>query len=729
MRVKAFSEDYQLKVNENQVEGPSSPREFMEWNIRMRNWRLEQLKKKECQVNAYDDPKLQWSQISYVQPHVMINDLYLFNPKANKFTVEKYLRDAEGRYGKIDSVVVWPTFSNLGCDSRNSEDYFRCIPGGTIGIRALVEDFHAKDVKVLFPIAEWDNGTRHPQAAWSYILPRLFKEYNLDGMCTEASNFSEDYLKNSLAIGHPLVFNSFANGDKNSDNTNAVQWNSMDMVRFDTKSRVPSVATKKYVDSKHMTHASAKWCKSKNSLVQLAFFNGIGVEIMENIFGVWNQLAPRDAEALRRVSSILRCFGPDFFASSEWEPHTPCVRWETVFSSKFPSRVKSDQIVWTFINKGPAHVTGHQIVVNYHIGLQFYDVWHGKEIFPSNIVDGLATLSFDIEPYGYGCIFATCDVSPLPTNFDVLIKTLRQRSETPLCRLPISSTILWQELDEVTVSPYDDETCGMVRIEGDMYDFTVTGLGSHPSSSSEYPGVDVRYPWEFQPSRKHNTYRMKINTFYMDAYPVTESQFKEFMDATNYKPVDPTNFLKHWIGGCYPSYRANKPVTHVSIEDARAYAKWAGKRLPHEWEWQFVAQAGCECRIYPWGNEWDDKYVPEAYTGRERLYPDHPPADVDANPLGRSPFGVYDLVGNVWQWTDVYQDQRSRSAVIRGGSYYRPQDTDKYFPQAYRNDQHSKYLLMSPSVDRCATIGFRCVKDTAESAAASGNCAFVEEHC
>jgi formylglycine-generating enzyme required for sulfatase activity len=71
---------------------------------------------------------------------------------------------------------------------------------------------------------------------------------------------------------------------------------------------------------------------------------------------------------------------------------------------------------------------------------------------------------------------------------------------------------------------------------------------------------------------------MRLQPFYIDPYPVTESQFKEFMDATDYKPADPTNFLKHWVGGCYPLCRANKPVTHVSIEDARAYAAWAGKR-------------------------------------------------------------------------------------------------------------------------------------------------------
>lgn len=118
--------------------------------------------------------------------------------------------------------------------------------------------------------------------------------------------------------------------------------------------------------------------------------------------------------------------------------------------------------------------------------------------------------------------------------------------------------------------------------------------------------------------------------------------------------------------------------------------------------------------------------MPEVYTGRERLYPDHPPADVDAYPSGRSCLGVYDLVGNVWQWTDVYRDEHSRAAIIRGGSYFQAKNGEQYFPQAYRNDQHGKYMLMAPSIDRSATIGFRCVRDTEDSAAAFGNCSFTE---
>jgi formylglycine-generating enzyme required for sulfatase activity len=84
---------------------------------------------------------------------------------------------------------------------------------------------------------------------------------------------------------------------------------------------------------------------------------------------------------------------------------------------------------------------------------------------------------------------------------------------------------------------------------------------------------------------------------------------------------------------------------------------------------------------------------------------------VDAHPKGASPFGVKDLVGNVWQWTAEFRDEHTRAAVLRGGSFYQPQGAVWYFPQAYRLDQHGKLLLMAPSKDRAATVGFRCVKD------------------
>ena len=119
-----------------------------------------------------------------------------------------------------------------------------------------------------------------------------------------------------------------------------------------------------------------------------------------------------------------------------------------------------------------------------------------------------------------------------------------------------------------------------------------------------------------------------------------------------YHPRDDHNFLKDWKDGTFPAGWANKPVTWVSIEDARAFARWAGERLPHEWEWQYAAQ-GVDGRTYPWGNDRNPQAVPVPERGHELRGPDN----VDAHPQGASPFGVMDLTGNVWQWTDEYLDE------------------------------------------------------------------------
>jgi formylglycine-generating enzyme required for sulfatase activity len=87
------------------------------------------------------------------------------------------------------------------------------------------------------------------------------------------------------------------------------------------------------------------------------------------------------------------------------------------------------------------------------------------------------------------------------------------------------------------------------------------------------------------------------------------------------------------------------------------------------------------------------------------------PDAVSAHPKAASPFGVMDLVGNVWQWTDEFLDEHTRGGILRGGSYYQPQGSIWYFPQAYKLTEHGKLLMMAPSKDRSGALGFRCVQD------------------
>ena len=242
----------------------------------------------------------------------------------------------------------------------------------------------------------------------------------------------------------------------------------------------------------------------------------------------------------------------------------------------------------------------------------------------------------------------------------------------------------------------------MVKIPGGSFIFKVSGTEIEGDGN---PGVDVQYPWEDSPRRFHEK-AMQIAPFYIDKYPVTNAQFKQFLDATHYAPRDALNFLRDWNDGAMPQGWEKRPVTWVSLEDARAYAKWVGKRLPHEWEWQMAAQ-GTDGRTFPWGNYWQPSNVPTPATGRTMPGPD----PVDAHPGGASPYGAVDMVGNVWQWTDEFADEHTRAAILRGGEYYQPQGSIWYFPQAYRNDEHSKVLLMAPGYDRSGGIGFRCVQD------------------
>ncbi len=194
-----------------------------------------------------------------------------------------------------------------------------------------------------------------------------------------------------------------------------------------------------------------------------------------------------------------------------------------------------------------------------------------------------------------------------------------------------------------------------------------------------------------------------IAKFYMDEYPVTNKDFYTFLEMSKYKPLHSKNFLKHWENGTYPTGQDNYPVVNISLEDAKAYAAWAGKRLPSEKEWQYAAQ-GTDKRMWPWGNTF---HGTRCNNGFNQLTP------VDAFPKGASPFNIIDLVGNVWQFTnDVYDVGNYKYVIIRGGSYFNPTSSNWYVkggPQPLNRTQ--MLLLLSPGFDRNATLGFRCVTD------------------
>jgi formylglycine-generating enzyme required for sulfatase activity len=642
-----------------------------------------------------------------MQPQMMVEDRYFYDPIAGKYTVDRYLDDLNKRYGGIDAVLVWHTYPNIGIDDRSQFDHFRDLPGGIPGIKQMVADFHRRGVRVLFPMMLWDQGTRDFGTPEEQALAEELAAVDADGINGDTMQaVPRTYRVASDKTGHPLAFEP-----ESLVVDEALAYNNMN---WGQATRPPAaggaggggggrgggnaqlVAKYKWLEPRHMTNISDRWQRDKNIDLQYAFFNGVGMETWENIWGIWNEMTPYDSEVVRRTAKIERKFAGEL-VSADWEPHTPVIQ-ANIYASKWPGR---DRTVWTIVNKNEFDVSGQQIKVPYDPGKKYYDLWHGVELAPA-IKNDSAILSFAIERNGYGALLS---IAANSVNDDLrqFLSEMNQLGRMRLDSFSKERGFLKQAIVEIgPTKPVASAPAGMLKVPSTAYNFEVNGIEIEGSNEI---GVDVQYSWENSPRRQHKAV-VQIKSFYIDRYPVTNGEFKKFLDANHYHPKDDHNFLKDWKNGSYPDGWANKPVTWVSLDDARAYAAWAGKRLPHEWEWQYAAQ-GTDGRVYPWGSRMDAGAVPVPEKGRNLRGPD----DVTAHSRGASPFGVEDLVGNVWQWTDEYLDDHTRAGILRGGSYYQPQGSRWYFPQAYRLNEHGKLLMMAPGKDRAGTLGFRCVVD------------------
>ena len=194
----------------------------------------------------------------------------------------------------------------------------------------------------------------------------------------------------------------------------------------------------------------------------------------------------------------------------------------------------------------------------------------------------------------------------------------------------------------------------------------------------------------------------EVTDFYMDVKEVTNAEYLAFIKSSGRQPPP------HWIGG-EPDPKLNTlPVTNVSWDDANAYARFVGKRLPTEKEWEYAAR-GKENRIYPWGDDWD----PICSNSKEDPNHRDGPAPVGSYTECPSWCGVLDLAGNVAEWVAddfaLYENSRANPVgkqfkVYRGGAYH----VAKNELQTYLRWYERPYFKTS-------WLGFRCAKSMAAS--------------
>ena len=225
-----------------------------------------------------------------------------------------------------------------------------------------------------------------------------------------------------------------------------------------------------------------------------------------------------------------------------------------------------------------------------------------------------------------------------------------------------------------------------------------------------------------------------VAPFYIDKDLVSVAEFRAFVKATGYKTdadkygdsgvfdFDAVrwNLVKgaNWefpFGVDKEKAQDNHPVTHVSWNDAKAYAAWVGKRLPYEYEWEFAAKNG-EDVVYPWGNEMmmDGKHMANVWQGNKVVDKIFDDGYQFTSPIGAFPVslsGMTDVVGNVWQWCEddfapydksVPYNVSSNVKVTRGGSFMFDEGLQNSFTTTFRAQNTIDTSLFNS--------GFRCAK-------------------
>ncbi len=317
-------------------------------------------------------------------------------------------------------------------------------------------------------------------------------------------------------------------------------------------------------------------------------------------------------------------------------------------------------------------------------------------------------------------------------HFAVMMALVNEKPRPPSeLRAEVPKALEALILDALAKDPKDrPQTCRVFRERFDAAFETVPATrrsaSSHPLAMSirDSDGSEMILvpdgPFAYGTSRR----TVHLDGFYMDRTPVTNAQYATFLSVTGYRPVDATKgrFLAHWPAVQLPDGRTEKrappkkladhPVVHVSFHDAQAYAAWAGKRLPTEAEWE-KASRGSDGRIYPWGKT--PPTPSRANFGKTR----GGTTPVGSYPDGASPYGLFDLAGNVWEWCEdiddpaFYEDgppnnprnlpggpvSDQHHRVMRGGSWM-------YGPRSLRTFSRTSFEAHY----RFAGGGFRCVR-------------------
>ena len=678
---------------QNIIAAPHEPAQWPAFREQLDQWRARIRREMAYDDAFYRKPEFAWSASNYCCCFLMMCDEAFYQAEDARYRVEEFLDEGTAEFGGYDSLVLWHAYPRIGVDQRNQFDFYRDMPEGLAGVRDVVHRCRQRGVRVFINYNPWDTGTRREELSDLDLLVDMVRQLDVDGifldtMSEGAADFRSrlDAVRPGVVLESELVLPLARIADHHAS------W-----AQWFADSPVPGVLRHSWVERRHMQHQIRRWDFDHTGELHTAWMNGSGVMVWENVFGSWMGWNARDRSLLRAMLPIQRRY-TRLFSGEGWTPLVP-TQQPAVFASLWTGEGLR---LWTIVNRSEEGVHGDLLSVPATEGDRYFDLVAGRACTTADS-GSVVTLSGTLGPRGVGC-FLAAPTARLGDDFaaflagQAAVAARADGSPTRAAR-PV-------ELRPVDPTPRSAEPPeGMVVVRPRAREELVIRMrarecGFYDALSADQGGFQASYQFQVREFRRE----VALQPYAIDETPVTNNQFAHFLAQTGYRPRHGERFLHHWIDGRPPADQGEHPVVWVDLHDARAYARWAGKRLPTEEEWQFAAQ-GTDGRQYPWGNQ--------IQAGRCNLGQSGDTTPVKAFPDGRSPWRCYDMCGNVWQWTESERtDGRTRFCIIRGGAYFTPLGSNWYVDGGVRPvDFATKFLLMWPGLDRCATIGFRCVRD------------------
>lgn len=636
------------------IPAPDDPAEFPAWRESLRRWREEAKAQLAYDGALYQRPEFAWARNCFACHFVLLWDQQICDHESGRYTPERYLEYAQQEFGGADALVLWHAYPNLGIDERNQFDFYRDGPGGLEGLREMIGALQAQGVRVFLDYNPWDTGTRREDFPDPLVLAQVVAAVGADGVFLDTLRHGGQGFRQAMDAARPgVAFESESSLPLEHLHDHHMSW-----AQWFADSRAPGVLRNRWLEPRHMMHHTRRWERSHREELQSAWMNGAGVLVWENVFGAWNGWSPRDRWLLRLMLPVQRRYA-DHFARGEWVPLV-----ETGVPEVYATQWSRDDVrLWTLVNRAAEDLSGELLEVAHCPKERYFDLTRGAELEPE-IQGDRALLRGAVVGHGLGAVLAV-NTAGVDAEFVDFLERQRaafagRTDDTSFPERPARLTPL--------------EPSRSRRLGSDMAAFAAAEVGLEAAFRNREcgtygtaPFVDVwkpKYPDLHQPVVEKR--QARLPAFGLDRREVSNAEFRAFLEASGYQPLNAERFLAHWVNGAPLEEQLNQAVVYIDLDDARAYAHWAGKRLPTEDEWQYAMGQ-----------------MPE--------------------PAGP----------RVWNWTESeHHDGRTRFCILKGGSDHQAPGSEWYFDGGPRGPEFSaKFLLGTPGLNRRATVGFRCAVD------------------